>query len=114
MMRLIFKTIFLYLTLASFFSCDKSEDAEYVYAQTYCSDVWDNSGQIIMDQFNSETNFENYLAAEGISFTNYSFELENEPEECEACSCLSGYVFRITTSNEFEDELLNLGFIASE
>jgi len=113
-MRLVIKTVFLYLTIASFFSCDKDMNVEYVYAQTYCADPWDNIPQNTMELFDSQVNFENYMSAEGVDYSTYSFEQENEAEQCEACSCLTGFIFRITASDEFETELLNLGFIASE
>ncbi len=113
-MRFIFKIVLLYLTVASFFSCDKADELEFVYLQTQCADVWDTSAQNTIELFDPEVNFENFMAAEGIAYSNYSFEQINEGNACLACTCLTGFEFKITVSDEHEADLINLGFTISE
>ena len=108
-MRFLIKTILLWLTFSSLTSCDKSEEQEFSYDETYCADSW-VCVQNTLNLPDPEACLEEFLESEEITFSNLSYNLENEPETCEACSCLSGYVFRITASDEFEEELLNLGF----
>lgn len=107
-MRIIIKSVLLYFTVSSLFGCNKSTDLDFIYEETYCADPW-ICVQNTLNLPDPELCFEEYMDSEGISYSNYSYELENTPDACEACNCLSGYVFRFTASDEFEDELLNLG-----
>jgi|GEM_PF-2922497 len=104
------------LTMAVFlvYGCDKEVDLEFRYEQTFCADQWDNAATNTMEMWTQERFFNEFMEAEEILFSNYELNLENTPEDCFACSCLTGYVFYITASSDFENELKSLGFSLNE
>lgn len=102
------KRIILYIiTIAVFEGCTKNEtDIVMQYGQTQCADQWGygNSDAATKEKLGK------YLDSMGISYTKLNFSKSDPGVVCLACTCTSGGLFTLETSELFVEKLVQVGF----
>jgi hypothetical protein len=82
------------------------EPVQVSYAQTYCADKW---GQAIGAQ-QLEAAAKAYLQQQGVTPQQLQAAAVNPPSVCNACSCTTGLVLKVTVNPADLQTMLNLGF----
>ncbi|RTQ49291.1 hypothetical protein EJV47_14215 [Hymenobacter gummosus] len=83
-----------------------AEIVEVSYAQTYCADRW---GEARGTQ-QLETVAKAYLLQQGITPQQLQAAAVNAPSVCNACSCTTGVVLKVSVLPADLQTMLNLGF----
>ncbi len=99
------------VALGLIFSCKKKkEEFIFTYAETQCADPWNQiEGAFDMSR---EDRISAYLESEEIDFSDLSIENIGEGMIfCAACNCASGFKISLAATDNFSDQLENLGFI---
>lgn len=93
-----------------FASCSKEDALQtnwYTYNETKCADPWGHSSNV-----SPLVALEGHLAQLEIETEDTEYNAQGtEAQLCEACSCLSGGVFRVKIDEAFQDQLEALGFV---
>jgi hypothetical protein len=104
MMKYLILTIF---TVALLTACTKdNNDITMIYGQTQCADKW---GYGANDE-ETKARLAQFLDSVGISYSNLQFAKTNPAAVCLACSCASGGVFTLQTTDAYVNQLTGLGF----
>ena len=95
-----------------FSSCDEDEILEsqidFLFQETYCADPWDS---IVSPEWTREQLISYYLTdVLDVEYSDLILTYDGVQEDCEACTCLTGILVRITAEDEFSEVLLGAGF----
>ena len=97
---------------AIFSSCEKSNEVDFLFKETYCANPWDT---IASPEWTREQLVSYYLSNQlEVEFSDLSIASDGVVQDCEACHCLSGDNIRISADEEFTDILLENGFEIDE
>ncbi len=105
--RIMKRIILLIFTITFFIGCTKNEtDIVMQYGQTQCADQWGygNSEAATKEKLGK------YLDSMGISYTKLNFSKSDPGVVCLACTCTSGGLFTLETTDPFVEKLVQLGF----
>jgi len=104
------KIIIIAILFISLSSCEKEDDEKYFYEETKCADPWGYYGGLSDNELIEKIN-QYLIDSLQIEFSNLQITDEGEYEFCEACICKTGRFIRIDSDDDYEDELLGIGFI---
>lgn len=96
------------------FSCKKTNDnslLSFYRAETQCSEPWQkgtyepgtNEHQQVVEVFLSDSL--------GVTVSEMAIAKENNDVQCQACTCVNGYVIRFKSAEENKTALLAAGFL---
>ena len=96
---------------AVFSSCDDTDtvdsQVDFLFKETYCANPWD----IITPEWTREQLISYYLSdVLDVEYSDLNITYDGVQEDCEACTCLTGILVRITAEDEFSEVLLENGF----
>ena len=97
---------------AIFSSCDDTDAMEsqvdFMFKETYCANPWDS---IVSPEWTREQLISSYLTDQlDVEFSDLLITSDGTPQDCLACSCLTGDIIRISSEDEFSEILLENGF----
>lgn len=101
----LFTAIFLFL-----FTACKEEDEDLVelwFEETQCANPWDT----LPETANYLTDIRDFLESEQIAVFAVGREKVAEPQACEACLCLTGYIVVIRVQESDMGKASELGFV---
>lgn len=104
-------TLLAFCLMAVFAACNKHSDhLHFQYAETKCADRWSRYVQWDTQEA-KEAGIRAFLQdSSGIGVYSFSLEKDGDADGCEACTCLTGYKIYIHSSEEYRQQLLDLGF----
>jgi len=102
---------------AVFSSCDEDEIVEsqidFLFKETLCSNPWHDSQNYTDTEYLQVIN--DYLVTDlGVDYDDLNITEDGYSSGCEACTCLSGRIIRMTSYDEFSEILLENGFEIEE
>lgn len=100
------KIIQLFLIILLLISCKKNGDIQMKYEQTQCADRWGYG----TNDAHTKNLLGLFLDSAGIKYSNLELKRINSGAACAACTCESGGLFSLTTTESFTTELIKLGF----
>ncbi len=87
----------------------KDENIWFVKNETACAEAWYNEPWINPQP---AVNAQTWLEMQGVTVLESEYDpAGTTPEACNACTCLSGGVYRIQVDAEFTDIMVSEGFI---
>ena len=100
---------------AVFSSCDDIDtvdsQVDFLFKETYCANPWD----MITPQWTPEQLISYYLFdVFDVEFSDLNITYDGVQQVCDACTCLTGILVRITAEDEYSESLLGAGFEIEE
>lgn len=97
---------------AAFSSCEKSDEVDFLFKETQCSNPW----QV---DFTEDYEYFDYISAYltdclSVEISDFRYTSDGIEEMCQACPCLTGNNIRFSADEEFTDVLVENGFEIDE
>ena len=89
---------------------ENEELTELWFEETKCANPWN----VLPETANYLTDIRDYLESEEIAVFAVGREKVEEPQDCEACPCLTGYIIVIRVSKSEIGKASELGFVTFE
>jgi hypothetical protein len=110
MKKIPFLSILSLIILSTFTNCTTvEENIWFTKDATYCAEAWQDALWITPTH---EENAKTWLEMQGVTVLISEYDpAGTTPEACNACSCLSGGVYRVQVDAEFTDIMVSEGFL---
>lgn len=98
------------IILSTFANCTTvEENIWFTKDGIYCAEAWQNETWVSLIH---EENAKTWLEMQGVTVLESEYDPTGViPEACNACTCLSGGVYRVQADAEFTDIMVSEGFI---
>lgn len=110
MRKILIKIIpILFFFTVVFTSCQQENEVQMNWNQTYCAEPWGNVNNSDFDAL--EMDIDDYLTEQEIEVLDIKIDDDwSNPEECLACTCLSGVRIEVWVNEEDVDKMNEIGF----